>query len=95
MDQENKKKLDEINTNILLNPSWGQAVKGSGLESQSTANKPRQNKSKDMLSLKSTSILGIKKKKEAFLNRLKLNGTASVRHLPQPPLGTSFGHGLL
>jgi hypothetical protein len=89
---ENQSKIDNFNANILLNPGWGQATKAIGIEAQKAANKPKSKKAFFVDTNKN--ILGGKKKKEAFLNKLKLNSSASVRHLPQPPLGASYGHGI-
>lgn len=90
---ENQSKIDTFNANILLNPGWGQATKAIGIEAQKAPNKPKSKKAFFVNTNKT--ILGIKKKKEAFLNKLKLSSSASARHLPQPPLGASYGHGLL
>ena len=92
---QDQSKLDDFNTNILMNPGWGQMTKAKGLESQKVGSKPRLHKGKHVADLKTKSILGIKKKKEAYLSKVRMNNTASVRHLPQPPLGTSIGHGLV
>jgi len=90
---KDKTKVDEFNTNIMANPGWGQMTKAVGLESQRPSKKPRI---KNVFNISKVENLGINKKKESFIGRLNLKSqNTTVRHLPQPPLGASFGHGIL
>ena len=65
----------------MLNPSWGQTTKAKGLEAQKIGNRPKRRQSVEIISMKQNQTLGVKKKKEAYLSRLKLQKNDQIPSL--------------
>ncbi|CAI2361413.1 unnamed protein product [Moneuplotes crassus] len=85
-------KVDDLNQNIMMNPTWGQHTKAEGLEHQNAARKPQIH---NLIKSNKIEKLGTNKKKGSFLARMRMKNLTPHSHLPQPPLGESIGHGIL
>eukprot|EP00345_Euplotes_harpa_P009022 CAMPEP_0168352636 /NCGR_PEP_ID=MMETSP0213-20121227/22708_1 /TAXON_ID=151035 /ORGANISM="Euplotes harpa, Strain FSP1.4" /LENGTH=217 /DNA_ID=CAMNT_0008363963 /DNA_START=25 /DNA_END=674 /DNA_ORIENTATION=- len=80
--EEDQMRVNELNLNTLINPSWGQSIKTKGLDSNRVSLKPKIAKSQSILNLREKEVFGAKKKKNMFLTKLKLQKNDQMPSLP-------------